>query len=131
MRFRYLAILALCGLFVWFFYGAIVPVPKMEPMKPDPRIPTFQQSLADGAELERAQAQGRLVEAPRQHDLRTALLRAAERVDGSPCDQAGRESLRVAATEFLAYQLKVNNSAPEETLVVDGRTIDARGLLNK
>jgi|SRR3954453_14767248 hypothetical protein len=131
MRLRYLAILALFGLLVWFFYGAVVPVPKVEPMKPDPRIPTFKQSLADGAELERAQAQGRLIEAPRQHELRTALLRAAERTDDLPCDQAARETLRITATKFLAHQMKVQDSAPDEKLVVDGRTIDARGFLNK
>src|SRR5436853_4920444 len=131
MRIRYFAVLALAGLLVWFFYGAPVPVQKIEPMKPDPRIPTFQQSFADGAELERAQREGRLVEQPKQHALRAAVLNAAQRVDGSPCDGAARESLRLAATGFLSYQMQLRDDAPTETLVADGRTIDARGFLNK
>jgi hypothetical protein len=131
MRLRHLAIFALFLLLLWMAFGAPVPVRTVQPMKPDARIPTFQQSRADQAELERAYRAGHLSEAPRQHTLRVAVLNAGDRVQASPCDSAARESLRVAVAEFLSYQMEVSDKPPTETLVVDGRTVDARGFLNR
>ena len=130
MRLRYLAIFALFALFLWLSFGAPVPMASMEPMKPDARIPTFQQSVANKSELQRALRDGRLVEMPKQHTLRIAVLDAGDRVAASPCDPKGREALRLAVAEFLSYQMQIQDKSPAETLVVDGRTIDARGFLN-
>lgn len=130
MRIRYLAIFGLGALFLWMSFGAPVAVPTMQPMRPDARVPTFQQSLSNKSELERALREGRLVEAPKQHKLRVAVLKAGDRVKASPCDPTAREALRAAVAEFLSYQLEVQDKPPMETLVVDGRIIDARGFLN-
>ena len=130
MRIRYLAIFALLVLFLWMSFGAPVPVRTLEPMKSDDRIPTFQQSLANKYELQRALRDGRLVEVPRQHALRVAVLDAGDKVKASPCDPSAREVLRAAVAGFLSYQIEVQDKPPMETLAVDGRTIDARGFLN-
>jgi hypothetical protein len=130
MRLRYVALFAL-GLFgLWMSYRAPVPGMKMEPMKPDARVPTFQQSLANHGELERAQRNGQLAEQPKQHALRQAVLEAGHRVDASRCDEKARTALAQAIGDFVAYQLAVADKPPTEFLVVDGRTIDARGFLN-
>src|SRR5947207_12483944 len=52
MRLRYLAVFALFALFLWLSFGAPIPMASMEPMKPDARIPTFQQSVANKSELQ-------------------------------------------------------------------------------
>jgi hypothetical protein len=130
MRIRYLAIFALLLLFLWLSFGAPVPVGTLEPMKADARIPTFQESLANKSELERALRDGRLVEAPRQHALRVAVLDAGDRVQAAPCDPNAREVLRASVAEFLSYQIKIQDQPPAETLAVDGRIIEARGFFN-
>src|SRR5438105_2043636 len=107
MRIRYFAVLALGLLLLWMTFGAPVPERKIEPMKPDARIPTFQQSLANKSELERAYRDGRLTEVPKQHALRVAVLNAGDKVEASPCDPQAREALRGAVTSFLSYQIAI------------------------
>ena len=130
MRLRYLALLGLGGFLLWMSFGSPVPGARIAPMQPDARIPTFQESVANRAELERAQRNGQLAEEPKQRALRGAVINAAARVDASPCDEQGRAALRVAVADFMTYQREIQDKPPAETLVVDGRTIDARGFLN-
>ena len=92
---------------------------------------SVQQSLAGERELERAQRDGRLIEAPKQHALRAAVVGAADRVDASPCDKQARESLRAAVVEFENYQDQIEAKPSAETAMVDGRIVDARDFLNK
>src|SRR5262245_46787907 len=81
MRVRFLAIVGLGAIFLWMSVGAPVPQLSVASMKPDARIPTFEQSRADQVELEQAVRGGRLVESPRQHALRATVLQAGERVE--------------------------------------------------
>ncbi len=130
MRIRYFAIFGLGAFVLWMSFGAPLPVRTIQTPKPGAHVPTFQESLANRSELERALRNGRLVEAPRQHALRVAVLNAGDKVAAAPCNPAVREALRAAATAFLSYQLEIRDKPPLETLVVDGRTIDARGFFN-
>jgi len=132
MKFRTVVLLVIGGLFGWMSYGGPVPGMKMQPMKPDARIPSFQERMADNAALENAQRAGRLNESPKQHEMRAVVLAAASDVKSSPCDESRRARLRQALNDFIAYQRQIeDNNPPLEAYQFDGRTIDARSFLNQ
>src|SRR5579864_3615811 len=100
MRIRYVAIACLFGFVIWIAYQAPIPGFQMRQMQPDPRVPTFQQAVANNAALGQAQQNGQLAEDSGLRDLRRAVLDAADHVGDSPCDAKWRDRLAQAIAEF-------------------------------
>lgn len=130
MRIRYVAIVCLFGFVIWMAFQAPIPGVQVKQVQPDARVPTFQQAVANNAALGQAQQNGQLTEDSRLRDLRRALLDAAGHVNDFPCDAKWRDRLAHAIADFWAYNRKIMDDPPTETMIVDGRTVDARGYLN-
>ena len=94
------------------------------------QIPTVRQSVSDAETLARAAAAGRQNEDPRRRQLRQSVLSAADRLAASPCEERLRQALREAVAALLA-DLQQTRDRPVETLEVDGRALDASGVLNR
>jgi hypothetical protein len=122
-----IGIIVFCGLAIWLFTPIVVPV------KPDPRIPTFDQQMAarkeavrqgtdERARLRNALAAGKLHEDPQRHSIRQAVLEAADRVVASPCDTQQRQALKVAFIAFL-HQMGATHGDPAEVVALDDGTV--------
>ena len=117
------------ALIVWATAGAPVPAEMLPPPQPDPDIPVLERAMQDRLGLQQAQAEGRLPENWRRHELRQAVLDAARRLEAAPCDAAARDELRRAIMALLAL-LTATADTPVETFALDGRIIDASSFLN-
>jgi hypothetical protein len=62
---------------------------------------------------------------------RQAVITAGRKVDANPCDKEAREELRKAVVAFFKANMSAADKKPTETMVVDGRVVDARGQLNR
>lgn len=122
--------LAAVAVITWFVAGGPVPIVALRPLTPSASVPTFQQSLSDDRALQGAHADGKLVEDPAMRARRAAVIAAGQKVDANPCDKAAREELRVAVVAFFKANMSASDKKPVETMVVDGRVVDARGFLN-
>lgn len=91
---RLIALVAVCGVLGWLLISS---GPSVEPMKPDPRLPTFRQMVdADGPR--RATP---VQESAEHRKLRQAMLNAASRLESSPCDKSLRPPFRAAVAAYM------------------------------
>jgi hypothetical protein len=119
---RLVIALALSGLVGWVAWPGHAPPPGR------PRT-VARPAPGDDAALARAAAAGRLAEDPDRHSLRQAVLRAAERLAATPCDERARDDLRRASAALVTHLLD-SEDKPLEFVMVDGRGVDASGYFN-
>jgi hypothetical protein len=123
------------GVITWFATGGPTPGVQVRPLTPNPEIPTFQESVKRSERNEQAfaeaAAQGGLVEDPAMRARRQAVITAARKLDVNPCDKDAREELRKAVVAFFRANMSASDKKPVETMVVDGRVVDARGHFNR
>jgi hypothetical protein len=117
-------VIVICGLVVWLF------MPHLTPVKPDSRVPTFEQALADREALKDAAESGRLREDPQRRALRQAILRAADREEASPCDNRLRQALGEAIAAFFT-NVTAAGSDSVETITVSNREINSSVYFNE
>ena len=114
-------LLALAGWALW---------PSISAVQPSAALPTFESSRADREILERARSSGRLSEDPARRELRQAVLRAANRLENSPCDSGAKLAFREVQSiqigrherelEQLAADLETEQPAVERRLRPNG-----------
>jgi hypothetical protein len=119
----------------WFIAGGPAPGVRMKPLTADPNLPTFQESVRQSRRSEQAFADaarnGEIAEDPAMRARRQAVIAAGQKVDVNPCDMQAREELTQAVRAFLKANMSASDKKPTETMVVDGRVVDARGHLNR
>ena len=121
---RVLLLAFACALLIWAFW------PVAKPLKPSAQMPTFEQSRADRQILDAAWRAGALHEDPARHELRQAVLDAANRLVNSPCDKTLQFALRKATSAMQAVVLRTRDD-PIEVYQYNGRTINAGNYLSE
>jgi hypothetical protein len=105
MRFALIAVglfaLAFVGI-SWGQKGFPVMAMKVEPMKPDARIPTFEESVKKGIRKDWENAKTNQSDGDKERDqLRLALLQASIGYKLSPCDPTMKKNLVEAVTNYM------------------------------
>lgn len=94
---------------------------RFEPMKPDPRLPTF-------AEVNDRPRPAPVPESAEHKQIRQAMLNAANRLENSPCDKSLRQPLRTAVSAYIkAPREDVPGGSDEDQRIV--RDALAAGIL--
>jgi hypothetical protein len=124
---RLLLVGIVCAVVAWVVWTNSSP--GLVSANPSPQLRTFAQTVADRDALESAKRTGRLHEAPARRELRQAVLRAANRLENSPCDAAVRLAFRKAVVSLIAHLRDTDDAAPE-TYAINGRVVDTTGFLN-
>lgn len=126
-----IGIIVVCGVVAWLFTPTVVPV------KPDARIPTWDERMEarrngtdEGTRLRNAAAAGKLHEDPSRHPVRQAVLDAADRVVASPCDAQQRQALKDAFIAFLHQNGATHGSPGEAVTLDDGSVVDGADYYN-
>lgn len=104
MRFALIAVglftLAFVGI-SWGQRGYPVMAVRVEPLKPDPRLPTFEESVKKGIRKDWENSKTSQSDGNKQRDtLRLALLQASIGYKLSPCDDTMKKNLVVALTNY-------------------------------
>jgi hypothetical protein len=87
----------------WSQKGFPVMAMKVEPMKPDSRIPTFEESVKKGIRKDWEDSKTNQSDGNKQRDaLRLELLQASIGYKLSPCDDTMRKNLIKAVTNYTA-----------------------------
>jgi hypothetical protein len=119
----------------WFIAGGPAPGVRVRPLTADPNLPTFQESVRQSERREKAYAEaaanGEMVEDPAMRARRQAVIAAGQKVDANPCDMDARAELTKAVQALFKANMSASDKKPTETMVVDGRVVDARGHLNR
>lgn len=85
----------------WFNKGLPVIAMKAEPLKPDARIPTFEESVKKGQREEWQNSKTNQSDGDKERDkLRLALLQASIGYKLSPCDPTMKKNLVAAVTNY-------------------------------
>jgi hypothetical protein len=97
----------------WANKGFPVIAMKAEPMKPDPRIPTFEESVKKGIRQDWENSKTAQSDGNKERDpLRIALLQASIGYKLSPCDPTMKKNLVEAVTKYtLAWRTLYNCKA--------------------
>jgi hypothetical protein len=123
---RYLfGVIVICGLVIWLAVPKVTPMPKVMTMGPNPQLRTFNQTMDDRTTLQNAADAGKLHENPERRTLRQAVIRAAGRVESSPCDLKQRQVLRETFDTYVKQLAKTRDMALETYTLKDGTVIDA------
>lgn len=104
LRFALMVLFAFAAAFAgmsWASHGFRMPMLAVVPLEPDPRIPTFEQSVAEGRQRDwmsahTAQSDGD----PERDALRLVALQAANAYGLSPCDGTMKANLTAALTAY-------------------------------
>jgi hypothetical protein len=101
--------LAFIGL-SWSQKGFPVMALKIEPPKPDARIPTFEESVQKGARKDWENSKTNQSDGDKERDqLRLALAQASTGYKLSPCDPTMKKNLVAAVTGYIeAWRIKFN-----------------------
>jgi hypothetical protein len=103
-RFFLLAIILMVGAFVgvsWASKGFPVMSVRVVPLKPDPRLPTFEESVKQGIRKDWENSKTSQSDGNKERDqLRLATLQAANAYALSPCDSTTRKNLIEAMTAY-------------------------------
>ena len=94
--------LAFVGM-TWMQKGAPVVAVKVEPLKPSPGIPTFEESVKQGARKEWESSKTAQSDGDKARDkLRLELMQAAIGYRLSPCDATMKKNLIAAVTNYTS-----------------------------
>ena len=91
----------------WGQKGFPIMVMRAEPLKPDSRIPTFEESVKNGIRKDWENARTSQSDGDKERDkLRIALLQASIGYKLSPCDDTMKKNLVEAVTNYInAWQI--------------------------
>lgn len=106
LRFAFASIAVFALAFVgmaWFQKGAPVVAAKVEPLKPSPGIPTFEESVKQGARKDWVESKTAQSDGDKTRDkLRLELMQAAIGYKLSPCDATMKQNLVAAVTNYTS-----------------------------
>lgn len=99
-----------------------------------PDLPTFQQTrlqLQEMVQVRQAERQGRVIEDTVRGELRRNVVVTYERLDQAPCNEDLRRDFVAAVIPFLETLYETRNSAPIETVEVEGKVLNATAYLDQ
>ncbi|MPZ08753.1 MAG: hypothetical protein GEU89_00890 [Kiloniellaceae bacterium] len=110
----FIALAILAG--VWIGFGAPVPFLAIDPLPPNPDLPTFKEAVAEH-ERQASVAPPASAENPERRKLRQAVLHAARQFAVSPCNADLRNRFLAAVKPFV----QSIEDGPREVAMVNGR----------
>jgi hypothetical protein len=120
----FIALAILAG--VWIGFGAPVPFLAIDPLPPNPDLPTFKEAVAEH-ERQASVAPPASAENPERRKLRQAVLHAARQFEVSPCNADLRKRFLAAVKPFV----QSIEEGPREVAVVNGKEQDLSKRFDK
>jgi len=129
LRFVLIAVALFAGTFVgvsWASKGFPVMALRAAPMKPDARLPTFEESVKQGQlkDWENSKTSQGDNDAGR-NQLRLSAIQAAHAYALSPCDKTIKATFVVAASTYMRTVTKSESSAQAFATPMDARVREA------
>jgi hypothetical protein len=116
VRFSLVAIGVFAMAFVgisWASKGFPVMMMRVEPLKPDARLPTFEESVKKGLRKEWENSKTSQSDGNKERDqLRLDLLQASNAYGLSPCDATMKKNLVEAMTRYVSAWLEMAGCTP-------------------
>lgn len=129
LRFVLTAIALFVGTFVgvsWASKGFPVMMVRVEPLKPDARVPTFEESVKQG--LRKDWEESRTSQGDNnagRNQMRLTTIQAANAYALSPCDKTIKAAFVVAASTYMRATIKSEKDAQNFLTPMDKRVREA------